>query len=164
MLGLHVELFKRGLFSDIFQLSIPWNEAAKAQVKSQIEYLYTVFIDRVASGRNLDEARVHAAAEGHVWAASDALERGLIDQLGTLSDAVEHAAFLAQVDPANIDLEIGPSASVLVQLSLPISIQAESQASPAQLLRRLPLDALLPWLLFDSGEALAMLPYQLTVQ
>ncbi|MAV68313.1 MAG: signal peptide peptidase SppA [Cellvibrionales bacterium TMED122] len=59
---------------------------------------YEDFIELVATGRNMSDADVREIAEGIVWIGADAAEIGLVDQLGTLQEAVESAAALAGVD------------------------------------------------------------------
>jgi len=59
---------------------------------------YEDFIELVATGRDMSDADVREIAEGIVWIGADAAEIGLVDQLGTLQEAVESAAALAGVD------------------------------------------------------------------
>lgn len=63
-----------------------------------VERGYHRFVDIVARGRNMDPARVEQIAEGRVWDGATALELGLVDQLGTLEDAVTAAAELAGLE------------------------------------------------------------------
>lgn len=56
---------------------------------------YDVFIDKVAANREMQRVRVDELARGRVWIGSDALDLGLVDQLGNLDDAIESAARLA---------------------------------------------------------------------
>lgn len=60
-----------------------------------VERGYRRFIDIVAKGRNMKPAQVEQIAEGRVWDGTTALELGLVDQMGTLEDAVTAAADLA---------------------------------------------------------------------
>jgi protease-4 len=66
----------------------PWSEGERAAVQKQIDAFYAVFLDRVAEGRKLSRAEVEAVAAGRVWTGRQALERRLVDRLGTLTDAV----------------------------------------------------------------------------
>ena len=56
-----------------------------------LDHVYDDFTNKVASGRNLSQADVHAIAKGRVWTGADAAERGLVDTLGGLRDAVRIA-------------------------------------------------------------------------
>lgn len=62
-----------------------------------IENGYKNFIGLVAKARNKTPAEIDSIAQGHVWVGSDALDNGLVDQLGDFDDAVAKAAALAQL-------------------------------------------------------------------
>jgi protease-4 len=70
--------------NDLFQLSV--------------EHTYKNFISLVGSERNLDLQRVDEIAQGRVWIGETALEIGLVDELGDLSNALQKAAELAELD------------------------------------------------------------------
>jgi len=59
---------------------------------------YDNFLNIVADGRNMTKEQVHEIAQGRVWLATDALPIKLVDQLGSLDDAVKKAAELAKVE------------------------------------------------------------------
>ena len=62
-----------------------------------VEDIYTAFLERVSAGRNMSIEAVDRIAQGRVWAGVDALQNGLIDELGNLDDAISYAAKLADV-------------------------------------------------------------------
>ncbi len=59
---------------------------------------YDDFIELVASGRDMSEQAVREVADGLVWTGAEAAERGLVDELGGLDEAVAAAARLAGVE------------------------------------------------------------------
>lgn len=67
-------------------------------IQGSIEHSYQQFIELVSSERNLTEVRVDEIAQGRVWIGETALELGLVDQLGSLKDAVAAAAELANLE------------------------------------------------------------------
>ncbi|MDM7860591.1 signal peptide peptidase SppA [Alteromonas sp. ASW11-36] len=67
-------------------------------IQGSIEHSYKQFIELVASERSLTETRVDEIAQGRVWIGETALELGLVDQLGSLDDAVAAAAELANLE------------------------------------------------------------------
>src|SRR5207302_680615 len=75
----------------------PLGEEARALLQSQINRGYDEFLVRVASGRNKTHEQVDAIAQGRVWAGADAHRLGLVDQLGSFSDAVKAAARRAKL-------------------------------------------------------------------
>lgn len=76
----------------------PLSESFRAELQDGVERTYDLFIDRVAEGRSMTAAEVDAIAQGRVWSAKDALEIGLIDEIGGLEIALEKAAALAEID------------------------------------------------------------------
>ena len=58
---------------------------------------YNRFLKIVASGRKKTVEQVHQVAQGRVWLAPDAVKAGLVDELGTLDDAVKKAAQMAKL-------------------------------------------------------------------
>jgi protease IV len=77
-------------------------------LNSSVEFAYSEFLQVVAQGRDLSIVQVDPLAEGRVWSAEDALESGLIDKLGSLHDAVESAAALAQLQDYEVDYVEAP--------------------------------------------------------
>ena len=59
---------------------------------------YDDFIELVASGRDMSEQAVREVADGLVWTGAEAADRGLVDELGGLHEAVAAAARLAGVE------------------------------------------------------------------
>lgn len=59
---------------------------------------YDRFLAIVADGRKMRKEQVHEVAQGRIWLATDALKIKLIDQIGSLDDAVKKAAQLAKLD------------------------------------------------------------------
>ncbi|MCZ4340746.1 signal peptide peptidase SppA [Sphingomonadaceae bacterium G21617-S1] len=71
-----------------------------ALMQGSIEDIYRRFTSIVAESRKLPIERVRAIAEGRVWAGSSARQIGLVDEFGSVDDAVAAAAKLAKLDPA----------------------------------------------------------------
>ena len=66
--------------------------------KESIEDFYKTFVNKVAEGRNMTFTQIDSIAQGRVWTGKQAKENGLIDELGSLEDAVNAAAGLANLD------------------------------------------------------------------
>jgi protease-4 len=90
-----VKTSKLDLSGDVTQ---PLNEGLSKIIQSEIEYGYKRFIGLVSEAREIPIEEVDKIAQGRVWAGSTALELGLIDNLGNLSDAIERAAQIAELD------------------------------------------------------------------
>lgn len=76
----------------------PFSEDEIALMQNYINHGYALFKQRVAEGRKMKVDEVEKIAQGHVWLGEDAIGIKLVDQLGSLSDAVAKAAKLAKVD------------------------------------------------------------------
>ncbi|MDO6471363.1 signal peptide peptidase SppA [Maribacter sp. 1_MG-2023] len=85
-----------------YSLFEPMQESFKNQVQESIEETYQTFLQRVSEGRNMTMAQVDSVAQGRVWSGTEALEVGLVDELGNLDDAIEAAADLASLSSYGI--------------------------------------------------------------
>lgn len=82
-----------------------WTDEQRAIVDRMLDRIYNDFLDRVSSSRDMTREAVDAIARGRVWTGSQALERGLVDELGGFHTAVERARELAGISPdARIEL------------------------------------------------------------
>ena len=81
--------------SDMFSLMRPFDSEELAYLQANIEDTYSTFVNMVAESRGMTPEAVDEIAQGRVWAGSDAIGIGLVDQIGTLQDAVNYAADLA---------------------------------------------------------------------
>ncbi len=89
-------------YSDFGTIVRPFNENERAIIQLQIENFYDLFITRVADGRGLTKAQVDSIGQGRVWSGLNAIEIGLVDQIGGLNDAVKKAAELAKLEDYKI--------------------------------------------------------------
>ncbi len=80
---------------DMFSLMRPFDAEELAYMQAGVEDIYDNFVNLVAEGRSMEKQQVDDIAQGRVWAGTDAIGIGLVDEIGTLSDAVEYAASLA---------------------------------------------------------------------
>jgi len=67
-------------------------------LQSLVDNVYSQFVAAVAKGRGMNEAQVRKLADGRVYSGAQAKDLGLIDQFGTLDDAVELAARRAGIE------------------------------------------------------------------
>ena len=81
--------------SDLLGVTRPKSEKEMKVLQTHVESLYQKFLKLVAKGRGMNIKKVSQFAEGRVWMGLDAYEIGLVEQLGGLYDAIEHAAELA---------------------------------------------------------------------
>ena len=96
-IGLGVESVNSNKHSDMFSLTRPFDTEELAYMQASVEDIYERFVTLVAESRQKETAEVDAIAQGRVWTGSDALGIGLVDEIGTLEDAVAYAAVLADL-------------------------------------------------------------------
>ena len=103
--GVNVESVGSNKHSDMMSLMRPFDAAELAYMQASVEDIYELFVNLVATSRGLSVERVDQIAQGRVWAAADALEVGLVDEIGTLQDAISYAAALADL-PSSDDYSV----------------------------------------------------------
>jgi protease-4 len=96
-LGITFDGVKTGPYADGPNAVRPMNEAEKKQAQMGVDRIYLQFKQRVAQGRKKDINYIDSIAQGRVWSGKDALDKGLIDRIGSLEDAINSAAKLAKV-------------------------------------------------------------------
>ena len=81
--------------SDMVSLMRPFNEEETRLMQDYVDDIYTNFVNIVAEGRDMTYEAVDEIAQGRVWTGADALKIGLVDEIGTLEDAITYAASMA---------------------------------------------------------------------
>ena len=84
--------------SGIMSLMEPLDAAEQAYMSQMTERVYSDFTALVAEGRRMPVEKVDELGQGRVWTGSDAIERGLADEIGTLTDAIDYAAVAAGLE------------------------------------------------------------------
>lgn len=98
-----------GEFASAYSANSPWTEEQRTAVESQLADIYDDFTQRVADGRDIDIETVREIARGRVWTGDQALENGLVDEIGGFMDAVAAARRLAGIeDSQTINLQRFP--------------------------------------------------------
>ncbi len=128
-IGINAEQIGTNKRSVDYSLFEPMSDDFYNVTKEGIEQVYTTFVTKVAEGRNMTFDEVDQIAQGRVWTGKQALENGLVDELGGLEDAVKIAASLVDIDEYRIrsypdykrelkDMISGPFGSVKQQVLL----------------------------------------------
>ena len=97
-IGINAEQIGTNKQSVGYSIFEPITENFYRITKEGIERVYTDFVNKVAAGRNMTFSEVDNIAQGRVWTGTQALENGLVDELGSLDDAIDAAADLADID------------------------------------------------------------------
>lgn len=100
MVGLNVETVSvGGEYTTAMSGAEAWTESQRAAYRGQMEQVYEDFTQRVADGRDLPLERVLEIARGRVWTGQQALDLGLVDEIGGFRDAIAVAKQLAGIAP-----------------------------------------------------------------
>jgi protease-4 len=86
--GLGTGIASRGERAQLFSLRSPFSKDERERLEQMLDEIYLDFTTKVAQGRGMTREAVHEVAKGRVWTGADAAERGLVDRLGGLHDAV----------------------------------------------------------------------------
>ena len=88
----HRESISRGRHADFYEAERPFNDEERKTVREHIERVYDdVFLDRVTAARSMTRQAADNISGGRVWTGRQALEHGLVDELGGLEAAVAKA-------------------------------------------------------------------------
>ncbi|MCS7088816.1 MAG: signal peptide peptidase SppA [Thermoflexales bacterium] len=96
-LGLKSVVLKSGEFKDFGNPTSPFTEEDRKLWQAVLDEIYEQFVRIVAEGRRLSVERVKTLADGRPYTGKQALEAGLVDQLGYFEDAVDKAAELGGI-------------------------------------------------------------------
>jgi protease-4 len=103
-LGVRFETVKSGLYKDILSPDRALTEAERGLLQELIDASYDQFVAAVAEGRSLSEQAVRSFADGRVFTGAQALELGLVDELGDEERARRLAAELGRLDPEKVKM------------------------------------------------------------
>lgn len=100
-LGLNFDVVKTNRASDFGGRALRIDELGGAALQKHVNHGYALFLKRVADGRSAAGRRmsineVDNIGQGRVWTGRKALQIGLVDQLGSLNEAITYAAKLAK--------------------------------------------------------------------
>jgi len=96
-LGITIDGVSTNHSSDFGSIMRPFTPEEGAFIQRQVEDFYDVFLGRVSEGRDMTKAEVDEIGQGRVWSGLNAIEIGLVDEIGGLDDAVKKAVSLADL-------------------------------------------------------------------
>ncbi|HEY5674543.1 MAG TPA: signal peptide peptidase SppA [Malonomonas sp.] len=89
--GIKTEVIKSGRFKDIGSSTRDFTEADRELLQGMIDEVHSQFVAAISEGRNIPVDRLQPFVDGRIFTGKQALDAGLIDEIGSLSDAVRHA-------------------------------------------------------------------------
>lgn len=116
-LGIGTGSVSDGAFAEMYSPFRPFTSAERSRVEEQMQATYEMFLARVTEGRKSSRDKIDAVAQGRVWTGQQAMERGLVDELGGLDRAIRLAKERAKLDVnQEVDLLIYPQKPSLYEI------------------------------------------------
>lgn len=100
-IGVSEEVIKSGKFKDIGSYSRRMTDEEKKMLNETVNIVYEQFLAHVVNGRKAEEKNIRPWADGRIMSGSQALEIGLIDEIGDMEAAFKAACELAEINPEN---------------------------------------------------------------
>jgi protease-4 len=126
-------VFKSGELKDAGSATRPLTDEEKAYFQSLINNIYSQFVSAVSDSRNMEEEAVRELADGRVFTGLQAKSNNLIDEIGTLQDAIEAAAKMAGIAGPPKVLEPAKKKISILDLILgaraPLSLDSDGSGS-----------------------------------
>jgi protease-4 len=126
--GVTTDLIRQGAHAAMFSQFRPFAEDEWRLVNEWLDHIYADFTGKVASGRGMTPEQVHEVARGRVWTGADALDRGLVDELGGMDRAAAVARRRAGL-PATAPLRVYPRVRPIDRLRPPGSSESRGAAA-----------------------------------
>jgi len=95
--GVHTDVVSKGKNAGWLSMTDQFSDGEREAFLGTMKDVYRLFTSKVAAGRKLDAEKVESLAAGRVYTGRQALAAGLVDQLGTLDDAIDEAKKLAGI-------------------------------------------------------------------
>ena len=89
------ERIQRGEHTSIYEAETRFTKAERAMLWGSITHIYDLFLDRVMKSRGMTREQVDELGGGRVWTGRQALDNGLVDEIGGLGAAIARAKELA---------------------------------------------------------------------
>ena len=96
------------------------DDNSKLLIQSVVDSAYEYFLEVVSKGRNLDKDFTKTISEGKIWTSKEAKENGLIDEIGSQRNSLDHLAQLAKLEDYDVEL-IEVEVNFLQQINLYLS-------------------------------------------
>ncbi|MBO5942921.1 MAG: signal peptide peptidase SppA [Bacteroidales bacterium] len=150
--------------ADMLGMMRPLTPNEEAYMQASVERIYTKFTSIVAEGRDMTVEAVDEIAQGRVWTGAEALEIGLVDQIGTLEDAIEYAAMsiegVTSVDDVQIAAYPKPQTTLEMLLEALGGTESVFAGTPLESVEQ----AFLGWDASQAGKVYARIPYEIVVR
>ena len=150
--------------ADMLSMMRPLDKAELDYMQASVEKIYDKFTALVAEGRDMTVEGVDNIAQGRVWTGAEALGIGLVDEIGTIEDAINYAALcidgVSSLDDVQVEAYPKPMTaieSLLETLMGESSIFADTPLESVE-------EAFRNWNASESGKVYARIPYEISIR
>ena len=149
--------------ADMLNMMRPLDSKETAYMQASVEKIYDRFTAIVAEGRDMTVENVDAIAQGRVWTGAEALVIGLVDQIGTIEDAIEYAALSIEGITSVNDVQVVayPKPKTALETILE-SFGGDQYAFTGTALESVE-KAFRGWDASQSGKVYARIPYEISI-
>ena len=166
---LHVGItsVKSNSHADMYGMMRPLTDKEIAYMQASVEKIYDRFTGIVAEGRDMTVSRVDEIAQGRVWTGAEALDINLVDQIGTIEDAITWAALSVDGVAAVEEVEVVGYPKPLTGLELLMESFGGTQQEQ-NILAGTPFktvgDAFGDWNASETGKVYARMPHEIIIR
>lgn len=163
-LGVTVDTVKTAKFGVSNPVYFDFNTEEAAMMQESVDTIYQRFKSVVANGRKMDLNKVEEVAQGRVWTGRKALELKLVDELGSLNDAIKHAAKLAGIGEKYSVNNFPKQEDDMTKIFKKIGLKTSLEAMVAQQLGLPKPNAEVSYYLKNYKSVQAKLPFNISIK
>lgn len=150
--------------ADMYNLLRPLSTSEINHMQNSVEHIYDRFLNIVAEGREMSIDAVDSIAQGRIWTGAQAVTIGLADAIGTVEDALIHAAMLTGNEDGFDNIQVveypKPTSTMDIVTSLITGNPAVQITEPLRSIY----DIFCSWDESQSGKVYARLPYAIDIK
>jgi protease IV len=98
--GVTTSVVQRGKNTGVLSATSPFSDSEREAMQKLLNDIYAQFTQKAAAGRKMDVEKLEKLARGRIYTGNQAKALGLIDEIGTLDDAIAFAKKAAGIDPS----------------------------------------------------------------
>lgn len=138
--GVTMSVIRRGKNSGVMSMTEAFTDSERDAMQNMLDTIYRQFTEKAAAGRGMKYEDLEKLARGRVYVGNRALEIGLVDEVGTLADAIAHARSLVNDDEQKLELEDLPKPQSPLEMLLGQMDMAHGRKASAELFSLLPME------------------------
>ncbi len=150
---------------DMYNMMRPLSKPELDYMQASVEKIYGKFTSIVAEGREMTVEAVDDIAQGRVWTGAEALGIGLVDEIGTLEDAINYAVLCVDGATSISDVQIAEYPKPLTTMEL---LLESFGGNTENAFSGTPLEgvanAFMDWTSSESGKVYARMPYEVSIR